>query len=76
MGMLSSNSPFRKHFDNAYSYLKDHEGFFVEKYDKRSFINWSGYSGLALEDSWKDNSKRVNDLTFRIYLIKALIDNN
>lgn len=76
MGVLTEDSPFRKHIEHLISSVMSSEGFFLDRFDKKSFINWSGYSGMALEDDWKTNQKRINDLTFRVYLIQSLIDKN
>jgi hypothetical protein len=76
MGMLGLGSPFRPHFGNLLSRLDKTEGFFIERYDKKAFLYWSGYSGLALEDDWGKESRRINDMTFRVYLIEALMNRN
>lgn len=74
MGMLSTESPFRKHFDNLLSFLAENNNYFLKKLKKKSFFNWSGYSGMALEDSWKSSGKRLNDFGFRIALIDRYKD--
>ncbi|GAA4654386.1 hypothetical protein GCM10023142_15240 [Anaerocolumna aminovalerica] len=74
MGMLYDKSPFRKHFESLLSYLKENHGFFLEKYDKKAFVYWSGYSGMSLEDNWRSHKNQINDLTFRVCLIEALAD--
>jgi hypothetical protein len=76
MGMLGPGSPFRPHFVNLLSRLDKTEGFFTERYDKKAFLSWSGYSGLALEGDWQKQSRRVNDMTFRVCLIEALMNRN
>jgi hypothetical protein len=37
--------------------------------DERYFKNWSAYSGLKLEESWRSNIKKLCDINFRILLI-------
>jgi hypothetical protein len=74
MGMLGPGSPFRKHFQNLLPRLDKTDGFFTEKYDKKVFLSWSGYSGMGLEDDWGKVSRRINDLTFRFRLIEALMN--
>jgi len=44
------------------------KGFFPIKLYSRPFEQWSVYTGLALEDSWK-NERWKYDLTFRSLLI-------
>jgi hypothetical protein len=44
------------------------KGFFPIKPEPRSFQQWGCYTGLALEDSWRDNRWKY-DLTFRSLLI-------
>lgn len=73
MGMLHDKSPFRRHFENLLSYLNENQGLFLEKYDKKAFVSWSGYSGMSLEDNWRNHKNQINDLTFRVYLIEALM---
>ena len=35
-----------------------------------AFTNWGAYSGVSLEDNWMYKYQRINDLSFRIGLIK------
>ncbi|MCL2764344.1 MAG: hypothetical protein FWD40_03575 [Treponema sp.] len=74
MGMLGRNSPFYKHLHALNEYLRKNNGLFIEKYNKRGYDSWSGYSGLALEDNWSKRERRIYDLTFRSYLINAIAE--
>lgn len=35
-----------------------------------AFTKWGAYSGVALEDNWTKDERKINDLAFRIGLIK------
>lgn len=41
-----------------------------------SFMKWGAYSGVALEDNWRSGARRVNDLLFRILLIRHCHENH
>jgi len=44
-------------------------GQFTLKLEQTYFRKWGAYTGLALENDWKDPQRRQNDLTFRSLLI-------
>ncbi|MCL1807466.1 MAG: hypothetical protein FWG31_07170 [Oscillospiraceae bacterium] len=73
-GMLGTESPFYLHLLVLIESLNKTNGFFTEKYNRRGYDVWSGYSGLALEDSWvkHERRRRIYDLTFRCALIDAI----
>ena len=48
--------------------LKD-RGLFTAKLNHPYFQKWGAYTGLALEKDWRSPRRRINDLTFRSYLI-------
>ncbi|MCL1823622.1 MAG: hypothetical protein FWG44_05410 [Oscillospiraceae bacterium] len=75
MGLLGKKSPFYKHLLALNKNLNENNGLFIEKYNKRGYINWSGYSGIALEDNWTKKERRICDLTFRSCLINAISKN-
>lgn len=49
--------------------MLNQDGVFDYKLTHFSFIKWSAYSGLALEENWRSHTRRINDLTFRCLLI-------
>ncbi len=61
MEMLHADSPFLKHANAPYV---------LSPNSRRSFFNWSGYSGLALEENWREN-RAQSDLAFRWNLIQT-----
>ena len=71
MGMLGTESPFRRHFEE----LKEHvlqQNDRIKQYTrkrKKMYVNWSGYSGMALEGEWELEQQRIRDFIFRILLI-------
>jgi hypothetical protein len=75
MGMMDAASPFRVHFNRLMARVDANGGWFADNFDKAGNTNWSGYSGMALEDEWRVRQRKVNDFTFRCYLIWALSGN-
>ncbi len=73
LGMMGKNSPFYPHILALNKYLEGNEGLFIDKYNKRGYDVWSGYSGLMLEENWTKRKYRVYDLTFRSHLINSLV---
>jgi hypothetical protein len=61
---------------NALQYmLFESEGFFRKELSHYYFHKWTQYIGLALENDWKSEEKRICDLTFRSLLILKLSGN-
>jgi len=54
--------------------VKETKGEIFSKINKKGFIGYSSYSGLALEDNWTKKQNKINDLVFRCYLIDNLIN--
>jgi hypothetical protein len=69
MGLITNKSPFYKHFQNLFSEALKTKGEIFSTLGKKSYIRFSSYSGLALEDNWKTNQNKINDLIFRCGLI-------
>lgn len=74
MGMLKKTSPFRICFDeinfaDVVNQLKITKQWFNTRYKKKTYLIWSGYSGLALEDDWNNVDNQMYDLVFRYCLI-------
>jgi hypothetical protein len=69
MGLITNKSPFYKHFQNLFSEVLKTKGANFSTLDKKAYIRFSSYSGLALEDNWKINQNKINDLIFRCGLI-------
>jgi hypothetical protein len=74
MGILTNKSPFYKHFKNLFEKVLETKGDIFRNIDKKGFVNWSSYSGLALEDDWSKKQKKINDLVFRCCLIDSIIN--
>jgi hypothetical protein len=55
--------------------LFESEGFFRKELSHYYFHKWTQYIGLALENDWKSEEKRICDLTFRSLLILKLSGN-
>jgi len=75
MGVLTNKSPFYKHFKNLFEKVLETKGNIFKDIDKKGFVNWSSYSGLALEDDWIKKQRKINDLVFRCCLIDSIINN-
>jgi hypothetical protein len=74
MGALTKKSPFYKHFINLFENVIKTKGDIFKNIDKKGFVNWSSYSGLALENDWSKKHKKINDLIFRCCLIDSIIN--
>jgi hypothetical protein len=70
LGIASKVQAIQKQLDYVSGMAKENEGLFTKQVSHFSFMKWSAYSGLALEDGWKTKDRRVNDLTFRWLLIQ------
>ncbi len=69
MGMLSKKSPFCKNFDLVDdTQLEQLAGNLKRANQRGVYTNWGAYSGLALNDDWKNKQNRISDLAFRICL--------
>jgi hypothetical protein len=55
--------------------LESGEGFFTRHLNHTYFKKWGAYTGLMLEQDWKDPQRRTNDLTFRSILILHYAEN-
>lgn len=71
MGMLGAESPFRNHFEEMKGRVlrQDDSVDQAVKNRKGMYVDWSGYSGIALEGEWKLKQQRMRDFMFRILLI-------
>lgn len=58
--------------DYLYEYMNSNDGFFLKGLSHYYFNKWTQYIGLALENNWKAQESRINDLTFRSLLILNL----
>ncbi len=71
MGMLSKKSPFRKNFDLVDdTQLEQLAGNLKRANQRGVYTNWGAYSGLALNDDWKNKQNRISDLAFRLCLTR------
>ncbi len=68
-GIVQLVPALKKQTDYLKDLLKLNNGCFTKKVKHQAFSQWSAYGGLALEDNWKFPQKRINDLTFRSFLI-------
>lgn len=71
MGMLGINSPFRKHFEELKKHVLKQDESFCQyiRIKNNTYVNWSGYSGIALEGDGKTKRQRMCDFMFRVLLI-------
>jgi len=69
MGIVNKVPVFKDMVIHLKSMIRENEGLFIEKAPRKSFFRWNAYSGLALEENWKNKSRRISDLTFRSLLI-------
>lgn len=74
MGIITNKSPFYKHFTNLFENVLETKGSIFEDIDKKYYVNWSPYSGFALEDDWSKKQKKINDFIFRCCLIYSIIN--
>jgi hypothetical protein len=74
MGILTNKSPFYKHFEKLYEEAIKSKGDIFKNIDKKGFLVWSSYSGLALEVDWTKKQRKINDILFRCCLIESLIN--
>ncbi|MDK2952489.1 MAG: hypothetical protein PWQ77_2154 [Kosmotogales bacterium] len=68
MGIIKQIPVLKKLMNDLKKILRENDGFFPDKPYRRPFEKWGVYSGMALEESWKNNRWKY-DLTFRAYLI-------
>jgi hypothetical protein len=68
LGLVRDIPELSSQLDELKAILEQGGGFFRIKPQDYSFKRWSVYSGLALENDWKNN-RWINDLTFRSLLI-------
>ncbi|MDE6319372.1 MAG: hypothetical protein K2M22_06665, partial [Lachnospiraceae bacterium] len=71
MGMLSEKSPFRKNVDLMDDTQLEQLAENIRRANQRAaYTNWGAYSGLTLNDDWKNKQKRISDLSFRLCLTR------
>lgn len=77
MGMLGTESMFRWHFEKFKEEVLKRSECIMEytKNRKKMYVEWSGYSGIALEDDWKTKQQIMRDFVFRVLLIDKYIIN-
>jgi len=73
IGILTFKSPFYRHFRNLFEKTLKTKGEIFNSLDKKGYVSWSSYSGLALEDNWTKKQNKINDLLFRCCLIDSII---
>lgn len=71
---LDQTSPFRKVLDALEFDPAGTDAWFRQSYKKLGFTGWSGYSGLALEESWRQKPSRYRDFVFRLLLIRHIAE--
>ena len=71
MGMLGTESPFWRHFEELKGHVLQQKDSIKQYTRKRKnmYVNWSGYSGMALEGKWELDQQRIRDFIFRVLLI-------
>jgi hypothetical protein len=72
LGIICDIPQFKKQVDFLHEYINTNNGFFLKKLSHYYFNKWNQYLGLALENDWKVNGARINDLSFRSLLILKL----
>ncbi len=69
LGIADAVLAIKGQIDFLAAHLDANDGFFQKPLSHFYFTKWSQYMGLALENDWKANGARRNDLTFRSLLI-------
>lgn len=69
MGVLQNCSLINNQTEPLKALLAENNGFFTLPLRHDYFKRWGAYTGLMLEPDWKTPVRRINDLTFRSYLI-------
>jgi hypothetical protein len=69
LGIVGKIDTFKKQIDYVRNTVNESNGLFIKKLNHYYFTKWTGYIGLALEDDWKNERSRENDLTFRYLMI-------
>lgn len=69
MGILQNNNLISHQIEHLKSLLSENNGLFTLPLKHNYFKHWGAYTGLMLEPDWKNPIRRINDLTFRSYLI-------
>ena len=69
--MLGTESPFWRHFEELKGHVLQQKDSIKQYTRKRKnmYVNWSGYSGMALEGKWELDQQRIRDFIFRVLLI-------
>jgi hypothetical protein len=74
LGVVRCLPELQRQADALSSILKAGGGRFIKPLRHDYFRKWGAYTGLMLENDWKDPQRRINDLTFRSILILHLSD--
>ncbi len=69
LGVIKSLPHWSDQVDTLADMLERDNGKFIKPLKHYYFTKWSPYTGLALENSWRNPSNRICDLTFRSLLI-------
>lgn len=69
LGVIAHIPQLRFQVHTLAELLTEGEGHFPLKLSHRYFMKWGPYAGLALENDWRSDQRRVNDLTFRSLLV-------
>lgn len=69
MGAADACPALEKQLNDLQALLDPNGGLFVKTMSDPKFYRWSAYSGIALEENWRQKQRRINDLSFRSLLI-------
>lgn len=69
MGILQNGNLIAHQIEYLKALLAENNGVFTLPLKHNYFKRWGAYTGLMLEPDWRTPIHRINDLTFRSYLI-------
>ena len=69
LGVIQRVPELARQAETLAELLETGTGFFTRRLNHAYFKKWGAYTGLMLENDWKDPHRRTNDLTFRSILV-------
>lgn len=67
-GIVKYSSKLKSEIEKLYAFISE-SGICNISINEYYFKNWSAYSGLKIEESWKNKTKKQCDISFRVLLI-------
>ncbi len=69
LGVLPQVPAYAPQIKALQAILAEGRGWFTKRLSHSYFHKWGAYTGLALERDWRAAQRRINDLTFRSWVI-------